>query len=335
MEESQLNKAQRFVRIVELLQRPGGISAGELMGRFDLDDRSLRRYLADLREMDLPLRHEGRGATRRFYLDASYGRQGVQVSLLELVSLHFGRTLFHFLQGTGFAADMDDALETLSTLSMGNSTNTSLAEDLDRKLMAVPEHRKDYTDQADLLDDLLSSLIYQNPATAHYARIGGPTRRYTLEPYTLATFRHGLYVFAKDVDEGRLKTFAVDRFRHFQRIRGEHFEIPEDYHPSQMVSDAFGIIGGPLHTVTLCFNRRASPYIGERIWHHSQKLTFTDDGGVRLTMKVGIAHELVSWILGFGPDVVVEGPESLAERVRELHEEAAAGGINPRDRSPR
>ena len=248
MEESQLNKAQRFVRIVELLQQPGGISAGDLMGRFDLDDRSLRRYLADLREMELPIRSDGRGATRRFWMDASYGRQGVQVSLLELVSLHFGRTLFHFLQGTGFAEDMDDVLETLSTLSTG-STTMNLAADLDRKLMAVPEHRKDYTDQADLLDDLLSALIYQNPAEAHYARIGGPTRRYTLQPYTLATFRHGLYVFALDVDEGKIKTFAVDRFRHFQRVRGERFEIPEDYHPSQMVSDAFGIIGGPLHTV--------------------------------------------------------------------------------------
>jgi predicted DNA-binding transcriptional regulator YafY len=334
VEDVKLNKAQRFVRIMELLQQQGGVSAGDLMGRFDLDDRSLRRYVKDLRQMDLPLQDKGRGVTRRFWLDASYGRQQVQVSLLELVSLHFGRSLFDFLKGTGFAADMDDALETLSTLS-NVAPGMDLARDLDRKFMAVPEHRKDHTHQADLLDDLLSALLYQNPASAHYARIGGPTRRYTLHPYTLATFRQGLYLFALDVEEDKIKTYAVDRFRHFERARGEHFEIPEDYRPSDMVSDSFGIIGGPLRDVVLRFNRRASPYIGERIWHHSQVIQPTEDGGVRLTMKVGIAHELISWILGYGPDVRVEGPADLAERVRQMHYEAAEGGIDPGDRSAR
>jgi predicted DNA-binding transcriptional regulator YafY len=317
VEDVQLNKAQRFVRIVELLQRQGGISAGELMGRFDLDDRSLRRYLKDLREMDLPLRDEGRGSTRRFWLDANYGRQGVQVSLLELVSLHFGRSLFGFLKGTGFAADMDDALETLSTLAT-QAPGLDLAQNLDRKFMAVPEHRKDHTHQADLLDDLLSALLYQNPSEAHYAKIGGRTRRYRLHPYTLATFRQGLYLFALDEDENRVKTFAVDRFRHFERERGARFEIPDDYHPSQMVHRAFGIIQGPLRTVVLRFNRWSSPYITERIWHESQVLEPSEDGGVRLTMEVGIAHELKSWILGFGPDVVVEGPTELAAEVADL-----------------
>jgi predicted DNA-binding transcriptional regulator YafY len=334
VEDVDLNKSQRFVRVVELLQRQGGVSAADLMGRFDLDDRTLRRYLKDLRAMGLPMQSAGRGASRRFWLDAAYGRQGVQVSLLELVSLHFGRSLFDFLSGTGFAADMDEALETLSTLST-KAPGMNLARDLDRKFMAVPEHRKDHTHQADLLDDLLSALLYQNPSRAHYARIGGPTRRYTLYPYTLATFRQALYLFALDVDEGRIKTFAVDRFRHFERVRGEHFELPEDYRPSQVVSDAFGIIGGALQEVVLRFNRRASPYIGERIWHHSQVLESTEDGGVRLTMQVGVAHELVSWIMGYGPDVRVEGPVELAERVQQLHREAAEGGIDPGDRSAR
>ena len=324
MEDIDLNKSQRFVRIVELLQRSEGVRAGELMGRFDLDDRSLRRYLKDLREMGLPLRDEGRGASRRFWLDAAYGRRGVQVSLLELVSLHFGRSLFNFLDGTGFAADMDDALETISTLSVPTPGMT-LAQDLDRKFMAVPEHRKDHTHQSELLDELLTALLRQNPSEAHYARIGGRTRRYLLQPYTLATFRQGLYLFARDEEEDRIKTFAVDRFRHFERQRGKRFEVPDSYHPSQMVGSAFGIIGGPVQKVILRFNRWSSPYIGERIWHHSQQIESTDDGGVLLTMKVGIAHELKSWIMGFGPDVKVIGPETLAAEIKDLHERAWKG----------
>ncbi|MEC7948619.1 MAG: WYL domain-containing protein, partial [Myxococcota bacterium] len=320
-----LNKSQKFVRILEALQSHGGVSAQDLMTRFSLDDRTLRRYLADLKALDLPVRSEGRGADRRLSLDPSYRRQGVQLNLLELVSLRFGRSLFDFLEGTGFAADMDDALDTLSALAVLGGRE-QLAQHLDRKFVAVPEHRKDHTGDADLLDEVLSALLYQNPSLAHYAKVAGPTKRYSLQPYTLAVYRHGLYLIAMDVDQQRIKTFAIDRFRHFERQRGEHFDYPEDYRPDTLYRDAFGIIGGgtPI-AVALRFNRRVSPYIRERIWHHTQQVEPTGDGGVTLCMRVAMGPELVQWIMGFGPDVRVEGPGELADRVRRLHREAAEG----------
>ena len=326
-----LNKSQKFVRVVELLSRSGGVSAHEVMARFDLDDRTLRRYLADLRDVGVPVRSDGRGDSRNLWVDASYSRQGVQVSLLELVSLRMGRRLFDFLEGTGFAQDMDDALETISTLAVGSSRE--LAEDLDRKFLAVPEHRKDHTRDADLIEDILSALLYQNPARAHYARVGGPTRAYSLHPLTLATYRQGLYLFALDVEEGRVKTFAVDRFRNFERLRKEHFDYPADFDPNGVVEDAFGIIaGGPKQDVSLHFARRAAPYVRERIWHHSQQVEPVEEGGVRLRMTVASSPELESWILGFGPDVVIEAPPELADRVRRLHKEAAEGPDSARGR---
>lgn len=326
MDESGLNKSQKFVRILELLQGRGGVSAQELMARFELDDRTLRRYLADLKALDLPVLSSGRGVDRTLSLAASYRRQGVQISLLEMVSLRFGRSLFNFLEGTGFAADMDDALDTLSELAVRGGRD-DLAENLDRKFVAVPEHRKDHTGDADLLDQVLSALLYQNPAVAHYAKVAGPTKRYQMHPYTLAVYRHGLYLVALDLSDGRLKTFAIDRFRHFERVRGEHFPYPDDYVPDALYRDAFGIMGGgPPLSVVLRFNRRVSPYIRERIWHHSQEVEPTSEGGVELRMRVAMGPELVQWIMGFGPDVRVAGPVELAERVRRLHQEAADVG---------
>jgi predicted DNA-binding transcriptional regulator YafY len=329
-DESKLKKAQRFVRIIQLMQQQGGVEASDLLARFDLDDRTLRRYLADLKDLGIPIRDEGRGAGRHLWLEAAYGRQGVQITLLELVALRFGRSMVDFLEGTGFAQDMDDALETLSTLA--GEADMARAKDLDRKFMAVPEHRKDHTGDADLIEDILSALIYQNPAEALYARVGGRTKSYRLHTLTLATYRQGLYLFALDVKEGKIKTFAVDRFRHFSRIRGEHFDYPEDHDPTTMLQDAFGIIGGEVQDVILRFNRRASPYVRERIWHQSQVLTQLEDGGVLLKIRVGVAHELVSWIMGFGPDVCIEAPAELSARVRDLHRDAAEGWELPSGR---
>ena len=291
------------------------------MTRFDMDDRTLRRYLYDLRELDLPIRSEGRGEDRRQWIDPSYQRQGVQLSLLELVSLQFGRTLFDFLEGTAFAQDMDDALVRLSTLA--GDKNRELTANLNQKFMAIAEHAKDHTHTSDTVDDILSALLYQNPAKAFYAKITGPTRRYLLHPYTLVTFRQALYLFALDTENQRIKTFAVDRFRGFERLRKERFEFPTDYDPATLVKDAFGIISGTVQDVVLRFRRTTSPYIRERIWHHSQTLQPAADGGLTLRMHVGIAPELISWIMGFGPGVQVISPPQLAEQIRRLHKEAA------------
>ncbi len=326
--DRRLTKTQKLVRILERLQDPDGVQAADLKARFAIDDRTLRRYLADLRALDIPLHSEGRGARRRLWIDPSYRRRGVQVDLLELVSLRFGRALFHFLEGTGFAQDMDNALSRISTLALG-APGIHLADALDRKFIAVPEHHKDHTRDRETLEDILSALLYQNPARAHYARVGGPTRAYELHPYTLAIFRQGLYLFALDVKADRVKTFAVDRFRHFERLRGEHFDYPDDYDPAEVVRDAFGITGGPVHDVSLRFTRRASPYVAERTWHHSQRLEPLPDGEVVLHMRVGLSPELESWILGFGPDVKVLAPPELAARIRRLHAEAA--GLDPAD----
>ena len=63
-EEVDLNKSQKFVRILEALQEPGGANAYELMARFGLDDRTMRRYISDLRGLGLPLESEGRGRSK-------------------------------------------------------------------------------------------------------------------------------------------------------------------------------------------------------------------------------------------------------------------------------
>ena len=322
--ERELNKSQKMVSLLSRMAEAGGITAEDAIETFDLDERTLRRYLSDFRGIDVPVRDDGRGADRTLSLDPSWGRKGVQLSLLEWVSLHFGRSLFDFLKGTGFAEDMDDALERISAWSGGASgQEAGLVEHLDRKFIAVPEHAKDHTRDADIIDDILTALLRQNPVEALYARVGGPVRTYRLQPYTLAHWRQGLYLFALDVDEGRIKTFAVDRFRAFSRNRKETFAYPDDFDPSALVADCFGIIGGRLEDVRLEFSRSVAPYVRERVWHHSQRVEPVGEGAIEVSLRVGLSPELEAWVLGFGPNVRVLAPDGFRDRVRRLHHEAA------------
>jgi proteasome accessory factor B len=323
MTDDSLNKSQKFVRIFEIVQRRGGVTAQDLMGRFDLDARTLRRYLSDLKDLGLPLRDEGTGNDRVLSLEPSYARSGVQLTLAEVLSLHFGRTLFTFLDGTSFAADLEGAIERLQP-AIARST-IDLTRDLDRKFMAVPEHAKDYRSDPDKLDEIVSALLYSNPADAEYrpAR-GGFGKVYRLEPLTLATYRQGLYLFARDVAEDKVKSFAVERFARFSRLRRERFDYPTAYDPHAIVADSFGITSGPPEEVVARFTPDQAIFIRERQWHPTQRLEPLPDGGVRLRMRVNVGPELREWLLGFGTHVRVEGPASLADQVRDAHRAAAA-----------
>lgn len=317
--EGHLNKAQKMVRLVDLMMRRGGVSAEEIRGRFDLDARTLRRYLADLRDMGLPVLDQDTGPDRTLALDPQYRRTGVQLSLSEVLSLHFGRKLFTFLDDTPFASDMDDAIERLEPAIP--RAHAELAQQLDRKFMAVPEHAKDYRELSDLIDDVVTALIYENVCKADYTKASGSSREYTLEPLTLATYRQGLYLFAKDRRDGVVKSFAVERFTRFSRLRMEKFD-PIDFDPEAYVADAFGIISGRPQKVVARFDARVAQYVRERTWHTTQRLDELEDGSLRLELEVGITQELVVWLLGFAGDVTVEEPTSLIERLCETWQKA-------------
>ncbi len=310
----ELNKGQKLVKMLELMTRRGGVRAQELMDRFELDARSLRRYLADLRELELPLKDDGRSDDRLISIDPVWRRTGVQLSLAEVLSLHFGRTLFNFLEGTSFAQDLEGAIERLEPAI--TRAHRDLARQLDTKFLAVPEPAKDYRGQAsELLDEAVTALVYNNPIEARYRKANGIESRYLLHPYTLATYRQGLYLFAFDAEAGQVKTFAVERFVDVVRRRGEHFQLPAGWKPSAYLAHAYGIISGTPEDVSFAFTEAVAAYIRERTWHPTQTFRTLPDGRLELRMHVAITVELQSWVQGFGRDAEVRAPASLRAKV--------------------
>jgi len=315
---SSLNKAQKLVKILELMTRRGGINASELMQRFDLDARTLRRYLSDLKELDLPLVDDGRGDDRTVAIDARWRRSGVQLTLTEVLSLHFGRKLFNFLEGTPFAEDMDGAIERLEPAIA--RTHADIAKDLDKKFLAVPESHKDYRDHADVIDDVITALVYNNPLQASYRKPTGAHSRYNLHPFTLATFRQGLYLFALDLAVNRVKSFAIERFTDMRRVSSDKFDYPTTWNPEAHLSSAFGIIGGPPVDVRIAFSDRVAAYIRERTWHPTQTVGTRPDGRIELRLSAGNTVELRTWILSFGDDAeVIHPPELVSDIAKTLH----------------
>jgi predicted DNA-binding transcriptional regulator YafY len=71
-----------------------------------------------------------------------------------------------------------------------------------------------------------------------------------------------------------------------------------------------------LHIVKVRISSGWARWVGEKIWHESQKITKLPDGGLDITFRVAGLDEIKRWVLSLGPEAVVLEPEKLKEMVR-------------------
>jgi len=57
-------------------------------------------------------------------------------------------------------------------------------------------------------------------------------------------------------------------------------------------------------------------YVGEKIWHESQRSRKLRDGSLELTFQVAGLDEIKQWIMSLGPEAYIVEPEMLRDIVR-------------------
>jgi predicted DNA-binding transcriptional regulator YafY len=79
---------------------------------------------------------------------------------------------------------------------------------------------------------------------------------------------------------------------------------------------SFKVMHDELYTVKVRISPAWARWVGEKIWHESQKVSKFPDGSLEITFRVAGLEEIKRWILSFGPECQVLEPEKLKEMVR-------------------
>jgi len=79
---------------------------------------------------------------------------------------------------------------------------------------------------------------------------------------------------------------------------------------------SFKVMHDELYTVRVRISPGWARYVGEKIWHESQKAKKNGDGSLELSFRIAGLDEIKRWILSFGPEAAVLEPEKLRETVR-------------------
>ncbi len=132
-----------------------------------------------------------------------------------------------------------------------------------------------------------------------------------LDPYFLKIFRQRWYVTGLNVNDDKIKTYALDRMSAVS-VTTDTFSLPDDFDAESFSRDAFGIIftQGEVYNVVIRADLRQAKYLRTLPLHSSQQEmvhdTFSD-----FHYHLRVTPDLVRELLSFGASVTVMSPPEL------------------------
>jgi predicted DNA-binding transcriptional regulator YafY len=304
----------RMVRIHDLLSAGRYPNCSHLAREFEVSTKTIQRDVDFMRDqLMLPIDYD------RVRHGFAYSRGVAQFPLLtvsegELVALLVAQKAVEQYRGTSFEKPLHTAFQKLVS-SLGDEANVSLhelSEAVSFHYAGVPHG------QIKVFESLAAAVMTNELVEFDYfsLRARKPERR-RVAPYHLACITNQWYLIARDQDREDIRTFALTRVGSVRRLKVS-FERPPDFSISKMFSGSFAAFeAGETERVRVRFDAAAARLVSERQWHKSQRIRSLGQAGIELTMQVGIAPDLESWILGWGDQAEVIEPVALRQRIAE------------------
>jgi predicted DNA-binding transcriptional regulator YafY len=293
-----------------------GATIDALADDLQVTTRTIRRDLAALQEAGFPLFDERDEDGRAHWRLEGQALKGLETgfTLAEICALYLSRNMLEAVAGTPFQRDL-----TLAFTRLEKMLSPRMRQFLDRLpqvLVAKAGPRARGADASpDIVARLLEATLHYRVATMKYNSVSsGRMKDYVIHPYRLAFAQGGLYLLAYVPDYKDVRTFAIDRIAAVS-LDKQTF-TPNRAIPDDVFGNSLGVNTGPASRVDIAFDKRVAPFVRARVWHPSQTLRESDEGGLVLTLDVCHDAALRSWILSWGASARVLSPPSLAAEIR-------------------
>lgn len=230
----------RVLTLLELLQSGGTRTLAELSGRLGVDERTVRRYVGQLIDLDVPV-ESVRGRYGGYRLAPGYRLPPLMLSddeaLAVLLGLVAGRR-------AGLATTQHTANETASA-KIRRVLPRHVARRLDTLLesLAFTERPGEFdTPDAGVLLTVADAVRHRRPLSIRYTDRAGRRSERTLHAYGIVAHAGRWYVTGQDAQLGEDRTFRLDRLADARALPGS-FEEPGGPAPAQRVLSALATAG--------------------------------------------------------------------------------------------
>ncbi|MEI4276926.1 helix-turn-helix transcriptional regulator [Klenkia terrae] len=310
----------RVLALLEILQAGGTRTVGELAARLAVDERTVRRYVAHLADLDVPVESvRGRyGGVRlvpgRRVPPLMFTDEEALAVLLGLVSA----------RRAGLVTTSVVAVESAAA-KLRRVLPVPLAHRLDAVLQAIRftgEPLQPTAPGTGVLIELAEAVRDARALVLHYTDSRGSGTARTVHPYGIVAHAGRWYLTAADPADGEVRAFRVDRVDRVDAAEPGTVVVPAGLDRAAAVLAA--IAGAPRrHTVSLLVDGAADHV---RTLFPPGLATVDEHGPDRV--RVLIRAERLDWVprllAGIDRPFWIEGPEELRPLVRGLAQRVAA-----------
>ena len=307
----------RLLTLLELLQAHRRLSASEIASRLEVDRRTVRRYVAGLQEMGIPVEGE-RGRAGGYRLRPGFKLPPLMFTEEEGMALVLGLLAVQRLGLVRGGQALTGALAKLDRV---------LPEGLRKRLKAMQEMlglglnpvARGSADAQTVLT-ISSAALDGNRVKLDYQAAQGARTTRVVDPYGIAFQSGNWYLVAKDHLRDDLRTFRLDRIRSAD-VLPENFDRPVGFDVVAHVQRAmallpYGLTAEVLLHVSLAeARRRVPPALGtlEAV-----------EGGVLLRMGAEELEWVARFLAGFPWEFTVLGPPELRQALVEVADRLVA-----------
>jgi predicted DNA-binding transcriptional regulator YafY len=222
----------RVLALLEILQSGGTRTVADLARRLGVDERTVRRYVDHLIDLDVPVRSV-RGRYGGYRLAPGYRMPPLMLTdeeaLAVLLGLVAGRR-------AGLVTTSATAMES-ATAKMLRVLPEALARRLDA-LLATADFtapaRPVATPETGVLLTLAEAARHRQPVDVSYTAWDGRRSERTVHPYGIVAHSGRWYVTGTDSASGEVRTFRLDRIETATVLPGS-FEVPAGFDPGARV----------------------------------------------------------------------------------------------------
>ncbi len=233
----------RVLDVLDVLQARGLVTAADLAERLEVDPRSVRRYVAALREIGVPVRAT-RGRYGGYRLAPGYRLPPLMLADDEAVAVAAALAAAGEREGPGEPSPTARALVKLNRVLPG-----PLRERVNALVdaTAVGHTRTPLTPDPDVALTLAAAVRSHRRVRIDHTRAdGAPTTR-EVDPYGLVVHERWWYLVAHDHLRGALRTYRLDRITRAAELP-RRFVPPAGFDPEAHVVEAL-TVGAWAHRV--------------------------------------------------------------------------------------
>ncbi|TWD22768.1 putative DNA-binding transcriptional regulator YafY [Streptomyces sp. T12] len=305
--------AARVLTLLELLQSGGTRTVAELAGRLGVDGRTVRRYVDQLIDLDVPV-ESVRGRYGGYRLGPGYRVPplmfGDEEALAVLLGLVAGRR-------AGLTTAQRTANETAAA-KIRRVLPRHLARRLDTLLesLSFTEPPGEFASpDAGILLTLVDAVHHRRPVSVRYTDREGRRSDRSLHPYGIVAHAGRWYVTGRDADRDEDRTFRLDRIADARTLPGS-FEVPEGPDPAARVVTGFAT-AAYRYEVTL---RVRATFEHLRTHLPATVATLTDDqpGWQRVEIHAEHLGWLPPTLAALDRPFVIDGPPELRTLMSEF-----------------